>query len=242
MVSLPVVARSFTLYGKVEQHRCSFFNKQGTEAKGAANSSYTGSKDLVLICLQSHWPRVMKSLTGTGPAQSAPLNLESKADPRPAFPTMCAEVILPCESLRSTYFPTLFPIRFPITPPFPIPALQPFLALLSVLLEGKPGLPTGKEGFQFAKGQGDMDGSDEASQACKGKADSSLLGGWSKSLLHQPNAGTALSSFVWCCRGARRQTQSPEVPGYPQIIVLFLSQYYICLHLLCRNMFARCIL
>lgn len=44
MVSLPMVATSFTLYGKVEQHRCSFFNKQGTEAKGAANPSYAINK------------------------------------------------------------------------------------------------------------------------------------------------------------------------------------------------------
>ena len=93
MVSPPVVAKSFTLYGKVEQHRCSFFNKQGTEAKEATNSSYASNKDLVLICLQSHWPHAVQSLTGVSPAQDALLNLDSKADPAPAFPTMCTEVI-----------------------------------------------------------------------------------------------------------------------------------------------------
>lgn len=107
----------------------------------------------------------MQSLTGMGPAQPAPLNLESKAAPAPAFPTVYAEVILACESLRNTYFPILFPILLPVTPPLPIPAFQPFLTLLSPLPTGKPELPTGKEGFQLAQGQGGAGGSDEASHA-----------------------------------------------------------------------------
>lgn len=67
-----MVANSLMLYGKVEQHRCSFFNKQGTEAKEVTNSFCAHNKDLVLICLQSHWPHAVQSLTGLSHSPACP--------------------------------------------------------------------------------------------------------------------------------------------------------------------------
>jgi len=158
----------------------------------------------------------MQSLTDTDPAQPAPLNLESQADLPPAFPTMCAEVTLACESFTSTYFPILFPILFPITPPFPILTFQPFLTLLSLLPEGKPGLPTGKEGFLFAQGQGHAGDSEEGSWAWRGRADSCLLGGQSKPLLRQPKAGAALSSWSDAVVGQGGQPRALKSQAPPQ--------------------------
>lgn len=70
----------------------------------------------------------------------------------------------------------LFPILFPTSPPFPIPAFQSFLAFVSLLPKGKPGLPTGEKELQFAQGQGVSDGS-VGTWESKGRVDSSLLSG-----------------------------------------------------------------
>lgn len=71
VVPPPRVAKAFTVCGKIEQHRCTFFSKEIIEAKEATNSSYASNKDLVLMCLQSSWPHAMKSFTGMSPAQPA---------------------------------------------------------------------------------------------------------------------------------------------------------------------------
>lgn len=99
--------------------------------------------------------------------------------------------------------------------------------MLSLLPKG---IPTGKEGFQFAQGQGDMGGCDETPQTCKGRADSCLLSGWINPLLHQLNAGVALSSLPDAVKeqGSKLRALSTMLP--PQYLYsFFLSIAFACI-------------
>lgn len=166
----------------------------------------------------------MQSLTGTGSVQAAPLNLESKGGPGPGFPAMCAEVILACESLRSTYFPILFPILSSITPPRPIAAFQPFLTLLSLRPKGSE-LPTGRKDSSLHRGKETWTALMKPPKQRKDRADSCLFCGWSKPLLHQPNAGAAWLMLWWS------EEANPE-PWSPRLLPNNCTLSFSMLHLL----------
>lgn len=126
MLSLPLMAKSSTPYGKAEQHCCTFWaNKKLRQRKQL--TTYANNEDLVLICFkpcglyrppyvvfQNHWPLIKPSWRWSRPAcptEPWMLGWPHTSFPSAAvFPATFTETTWTCRSLTCflSYFLSCF--------------------------------------------------------------------------------------------------------------------------------------